>query len=275
MSENPYQTPEAAMPPPEMPGTGWHEPTACPAGQGSTWFFEGWNLFRKAPGMLIVMLLLIFVCMLVVGWIPFLGGLVIVLFSPHFRAGFYQALQHAFNDEEVAISDLFAPLQKPMPLLVVGALYLAATIVLGLVIGVFFVGGMGLGGMHAMMSGQAGMAGGGFNPAAMGLSMLLGMLIAMALWIPVMMAFLFAPILVFLHGVEPVDALKLSFRACLRNMVPFLIWGLVWLVALIVVGLIVAFIPFIGWLFGIAFFLVAMPLYAASIYQAWLDIFVR
>lgn len=275
MSDNPYQSPDASMPPPEAPGAPWHEPSACPAGRGSNWFFDGWNLFLKSPGMLVVLVLLTAVCALVVVWIPFLGGLLITLFTPHFRAGFYLALQHAANDEEVSISDLFAPLQKPIPLLVVGALYLASLVVLGLIVGVFALGGMGLGGMHAMMSMQPGMAAGDFHPATAGLTMLLGMLIALALWIPVLMAFLFAPILVFLHDVEPIAALKLSFKACMRNVTPFLIWGLVWLVALIVVGLISAFIPIVGWLLGIAFALVALPFYAATIYQAWLDIFIR
>ena len=60
---------------------------------------------------------------------------------------------------------------------------------------------------------------------AIGGSFVLGLLLALALSILVYMAFWFAPALVVLRGAAPVAAIKQSFAGCLRNLVPFLIYG--------------------------------------------------
>lgn len=55
------------------------------------------------------------------------------------------------------------------------------------------------------------------NPASFGLKMLLYMLIS----IPFMMAIWFAPALIAINDVPVIEAMKLSFKGCLKNMVPF------------------------------------------------------
>jgi uncharacterized membrane protein len=80
--------------------------------------------------------------------------------------------------------------------------------------------------------------------------------------VPLYMALWFAPALIVFHRMAPVDALKASFSACLKNMVPFLIYGVI-LLALCVV----AAIPF-----GLGF-LVLAPVVIASIYTGYRDIF--
>jgi len=47
------------------------------------------------------------------------------------------------------------------------------------------------------------------------------------------MAIWFAPLLVILANQKPVQALRDSFNACLKNMLPFLVYGLVILVPLV------------------------------------------
>ena len=60
----------------------------------------------------------------------------------------------------------------------------------------------------------------------------------------------------------PVAAMKASFGACLKNIVPFIIYGVV----VLVLGIIAA-IPFmLGWL-------VLGPVLAASVFVAYRDIF--
>jgi uncharacterized membrane protein len=65
-----------------------------------------------------------------------------------------------------------------------------------------------------------------------------------------------------LRGVEPLEAMRLSFSGCLRNVVPFLLYGLLGL------GLaIVATIPLLlGWL-------VLGPVTIASLYTGYCDIY--
>jgi uncharacterized membrane protein len=97
---------------------------------------------------------------------------------------------------------------------------------------------------------------------ALGATLLLAILIFMALLVPLLMAIWFAPPLVVFHELGAVAAMKASFAGCLRNMLPFLLYGIVLLVASIV-----ASIPFmLGWL-------ILGPVTAASIYTGYRDIY--
>jgi uncharacterized membrane protein len=87
-------------------------------------------------------------------------------------------------------------------------------------------------------------------------------LVALLLAIPLLMAFWFAPALIVLRGEEPFAAMKASFNACLRNIPPFLVYGLVGLLFAIL-----ATIPL-----GLGWFVLA-PVYVATIYASYKDIF--
>jgi uncharacterized membrane protein len=90
----------------------------------------------------------------------------------------------------------------------------------------------------------------------------LAVLIMLALSIPVLMAIWFAPSLVVFHNLGAVEAMKASFSGCLRNIVPFLVYGIVGFVLAIL-----ASIPLgLGWL-------VLGPVFGASIYTAYKDIY--
>ena len=98
--------------------------------------------------------------------------------------------------------------------------------------------------------------------AGVGLSVMLGFLVAMALMVPLYMALWFAPALVIFHGMKPVEALKSSFFACLKNVVPFLFYGVITMVLFVI-----ASIPL-----GLGL-LVMVPVMIASIYAGYRDIF--
>jgi len=117
----------------------------------------------------------------------------------------------------------------------VGLIFLAASIVLLLIFAVF--AGFGL--VMAFATGDPQDA----WPAIMasGMSILLGFLVMMALMVPLLMFYWFTPALVMLHDMPPVAAMKASFRGCLRNIVPFVVYGIVMmllsLVAMLPLGL--------------------------------------
>ena len=91
---------------------------------------------------------------------------------------------------------------------------------------------------------------------------LLAVLVMLALSIPLVMAIWFAAPLVMLHDMKPVDAFKASFLGCLKNIVPFLIYGLLSFLAMIV-----ATLPLLlGWL-------LLGPVLIGSIYGGYRDIF--
>jgi uncharacterized membrane protein len=94
------------------------------------------------------------------------------------------------------------------------------------------------------------------------LAICIGLLVFLLLYLPLVMAIWFAPALVVLRGVEPLEAMRLSFNGCMRNIVPFLLYGVVG------VGLsIVATIPLLlGWL-------VLGPVTIASLYTSYCDIY--
>jgi uncharacterized membrane protein len=91
---------------------------------------------------------------------------------------------------------------------------------------------------------------------------LVGLLLFLLLFLPLVMAVWFAPALIVLKGQEPWEAMKLSFMGSIKNILPFLLYGVVW------IGLaIVATIPLLlGWL-------VLGPVTVASIYASYCDIF--
>jgi uncharacterized membrane protein len=80
--------------------------------------------------------------------------------------------------------------------------------------------------------------------------------------VPLLMAYWFAPALVIMHGVAPIAAMKASFGACLRNILPFLVYGIVMMV--------LAFLAMIPVGLGM---LVWIPLSFTSTYAAYRDIF--
>ena len=88
------------------------------------------------------------------------------------------------------------------------------------------------------------------------------MLVALMLSIPLMMAAWFAPLLVIFKDMPAVDAMRLSFFACLKNIIAFQIYGVT-----LVVLMIIASIPY-----GLGLF-VLVPTLFASIYASYKDIF--
>jgi uncharacterized membrane protein len=98
--------------------------------------------------------------------------------------------------------------------------------------------------------------------AAAGLSALLALCFALLLVVPLVMAFWFAPLLVAFRGDDAIAAMTASFRACLANAVPFLVYG-----ALGIAFLVAACIPLFLGLF------VFVPVVLVTIYTSYRDVF--
>jgi uncharacterized membrane protein len=98
----------------------------------------------------------------------------------------------------------------------------------------------------------------------MGLTIVLAMLVMTALLLPFVMAIWFAAPLVVFHERGAVQAMKESFFGCLKNIIPFLLYGLIFFVFMVA-----ATIPLgLGWL-------VVGPMLAASVYTGYRDIFLQ
>jgi uncharacterized membrane protein len=243
-------------------GHGQHEPAGrkLETGRGLEWLGQGWRLFMKNPGIWIAIQLIMMVIFIVLSFVPLLGGLAISLLFPVFIGGLMLGCASLAAGDALNIETLFAGFQhKNMGnLLLTGLLYLAGTFVIGAVVvlvALFTVGGAGL---LALASGTITrellmtMIGGA----------LLAVLIALALLVPLMMAIYFAPQLVVFRDLGPFDAMKASFSGCLKNILPFLLYGVI----VFVLGL-VAMIPM-----GLGM-LVLGPVLTGSAYAAYMDIF--
>lgn len=261
MSTDPYATPKSFVE--DAPGAAI-DAEFVPGGQrvaggrGWDWIAQGWELFRKDPGMWIVLFILFVVIFGAVSLIPVVGSVATFLFGPVLGAGIVVGCRTLEEGGNLQVLHLFVGFrEKTGPLVAVGALYLAAWVVILLV--VFLVAGAGV---VALFMGASQGAGPASPGAVMGL--LLAVLLALALSVPAMMAVWFAAPLVLFHDHSPAEAMKSSFRGCLKNVWPFLIYGLIVLVlsvpATILLGL--------GWL-------VLGPVIAASFYTSYRDIYTR
>jgi len=97
---------------------------------------------------------------------------------------------------------------------------------------------------------------------AVALTVVLAVLVMLALLLPVIMAIWFAPPLVAFHGRGAIEAMQESFLGCLKNIVPFLVYGVVFMV----LGILASIPLGLGWL-------VLGPVLAASAYTSYKDIF--
>jgi uncharacterized membrane protein len=226
--------------------------------RGIGWWSESWALFTKNAGMWIVLGLVFCVILLVLGFIPFLGSIATSLLLPAFMGGWMITARKVEGGGTIEVGDLFAGFKDKLnPLLVLGALLLAAGLVIVIAMSVLGFGaalGVGLGGASNSTAGvlAGAMAG------------LLALLVGLALSVPVGMALWFAPALVVFDDVAPIDAAKASFAASLRNIVPSLIYGIVMFLACIV-----AAIPF-----GLGF-IVLVPVAMLSVYVSYREVFAR
>ncbi|MEK8029244.1 BPSS1780 family membrane protein [Ideonella sp. DXS29W] len=226
------------------------------ANRGVNWWGEGWTLFTKNAGLWVVFALILLIAGVVLSFIPFLGSLAVSLLTPVVVGSCLLAARKTEQGGTLDINDLGLAFKSHLnPLLILGALFLAANVIIMVVMGVLGFGavmGMGAGGAAHSMGGMM---------AAFGVGML-ALLVGAALYVPVSMAMWFAPALVVFRDVPPVNALQASFAACLRNIVPFLLYGIIFFVVAIV-----ASIPMgLGWL-------VLIPLTILTTYLAYRDIF--
>jgi uncharacterized membrane protein len=228
-------------------------PRSVEAGRGVEWLRGGWRIFMKNPGMWAVIALLWVVIFAVLSLIPVLGQLAIYLLAPVFTAGALLACRELEGGAQLRIDFLFAGFKANTGnLILLGLFYLVGAFAVAL-IAVGIAGGSAI---SAAMIGDLpgiGMAAGG---------LMLGLLVALALTVPLAMAFWFAPALVAFRDAQPMEALKASFSACLRNMLPFLIYGILLLVAAVI-----ASVPLmLGWL-------VLLPVAVASVYVSYVELF--
>lgn len=230
------------------------------AGQGWRWIVDGFGLFRKNPLIWIVLFVIYFLILMLFTIIPVVGPLIMSVLAPVFAAGFMLACRDLENGSELELRYLIAGfMHNTGQLVTVGGLYLIGSII---IMGLVMLSGGGAILGAAAVNGMQGGEPPDVMVGAMG-GLMVGMLVALTLLIPLLMAYWFAPALVFFNDMSAADAMKTSFAASVKNWLPFTVYGLASFVIFIV-----ALIPF-----GLGL-LVLVPVITASIYTGYKDIFV-
>jgi uncharacterized membrane protein len=265
-SNNPYSAPSANLVETLQQDGRRFVPEGISVGTDAvlSWYSRGFDLFKAAPGIWIANVIILFIIICVLSVIPLLGPISLNFLIPVFAGGLLLGCAAQARNGPITIDHLFAGFKSHFgPLAIVGALYLAGFVILGIVVAIIamvVIGGAGMAAMGGMMMGKG--VSGAIMASGIGLSMVLAFLVWLAISIPLVMAVWFAPCLVVMHNMAPVEAMKASFSGCLKNVFPFLVYGILYLIFAFV-----ASIPLLlGWL-------VLGPVVIASIYFSYTDIY--
>ena len=175
---------------------------------GARWLAEGWRLFRASPGLWLVLVFAYWMILATVSLLPVIGFAAWIL-HPAFSVGFMALSRSCEQRGSLQPAQLFDGFRsRPGAQLVLGCVYL------GLLAGLISATTLADGGSLArwMLAGQ--------RPSEEQLQsgeIVSAMLLAGALYVPVMMLFWFAPVLAAWHAMGPAQALFYSFFAAAMN----------------------------------------------------------
>lgn len=266
---NPYAPPRASVAD-VAPSMGDQEGSfvrggrALSAGRGAHWLKEGWRLFAAHPIIWWACLLVIGVTSMLLQMIPILGPVLSGFLNPILFAGLMLGAHAVSQGETLTVAHSFAGFSaRPGRL---ALLTLISTAMMIVVVGIIVL----LFGSSLMATAQAFVAAsngapGAAAPSLMGLlfgSVGAAFVLFCLLILPLTAAFYFAVPLIAVGKQGIVASLKMSFWACLKNVLPFLVYGL-WLILL---GFIATLPIMLGWL-------VLIPVLITSTYAAYRDIF--
>jgi len=245
-----------------------------PASAGPRWVRQGIQTFFKQPLAFCGLFFMFMAVMSVLSLVPVLGNVLALMLLPGATLGLMAATQEAATGKRpvpaLLISAFRAGRAQLQSMLLLGGLYAAGFL---LVLG---ISALADGGKFAHMYLVGGtlsaevLQAGDFQLAA---------LIAMVLYLPLSLLFWHAPALVHWHGIAPVKSLFFSLVACLRNFWAFTLYGMVWMVVFVGLGILVATVAALAGgaeTVGAVMFPMAMltaAMFFASIYFTFRDSF--
>lgn len=243
------------------------EARSVSAAQGWAWIVSGARLFRKSPAQWVGVLALLYVALKVVNYVPIVA-LIAVLLMPVFLAGLMDGCRSLAEGRRLEFTHLLSGFRKNAAHLVtLGGVYLVGNLLILMIVA--RIGGEAFTLIAETLTRNTTLApeqAGEMQAAAASVTQ--AALVGAVLSIPLLMAIWFAPLLTFFNDVRPLPALKSSFVACLRNVLPLSVYGLVVFAALV---LLVPFGLKLG-LYDLGLWLVA-PVLVPSIYASYRDIY--
>lgn len=207
---NPYQAPAAYKEGYQDDLVLLDEPKRFGASAGIDWIKESWRIFKLNPGLWILTLIAYFVITFVASMIPVIN--IIVSFLNVFFVASMAYIAYCLDMEEGAsIADLFAAFShNPMGQIKIMLWSMVPVAISGILAAIFIPNITHL-------------------SSDISIATLFVLIILLAV-IPLLMAMYLSPILVMFHEMPALDAMKLSFKACLVNFFPMLVFGIVFLI---------------------------------------------
>lgn len=223
-----------------------------PVNNAWTWIANGFRLFKANPAMWIILLVIYLAIMIPLSMLPIIGSVLSTLLAPVFAAGMMWGCQALARHQDLEINHLFEGFKhNTSQLVAVGGIYMVSL----LLVAVIVVLTLDKATVELLVQGKD------VSPEQAD-AMLLPIMMAFLLLLPVLMAYWFAPVLAGLHNLSAVEAMKLSFNACLKNLLPFFLYGFIFMLLLII-----AIIPF-----GLGL-VVIVPMMMTSLYTSYADVF--
>ncbi len=223
-----------------------------PLGHAWKWIVTGFQLFKANPAMWIILLVIYLAIMIPLSMLPGVGSILSTLLAPVFAAGMMWGCQALTKHQDLEINHLFEGFKhNSSQLIAVGGIYMVGL----LLVAVVAVLMLDRATVDLLVQGKE-------LTSEQADAMTLPILVAFTLMMPMLMAYWFAPVLAGLNNLSAMNAMKLSFFACLKNVLPFLLYGLIFMVLLLI-----AIIPF-----GVGL-VVVVPMMMTSLYCSYVDVF--
>ena len=283
----PHQTERDSEQPASDVGAGaqWPQsldPVKHPAAHGWRWITQAWQQFKAQPRVWLAAVALVYLVTFVLSLVPVVGSLATMILGPVFAGGLMlgaQSQERRGSLRVMAGFDGFSTHGGQLAL--VGLFYLVGLFLAFMAAGLILMasGVLTAGSMEALSSNDPEMVAGVLGP---GIGLIL--LVLMLALVPLLMLYWFAPALVALEGMTAIEAMRMSFRACWKNMIPFLVYGLALFFILVgaslILGIVSALLAGLSETLVVALMLLMIPLmlvFAAlvllSIYTAYRDVF--
>jgi len=204
------------------------EPRVVAAGRGAAWWGGGVRIFMTRIGTWIGIMIIYFIISALISAVPYVGTVGHWLLTPVFMGGLMIGCDSIQREGTLKVSHLFEGFQGThfVPLMIIGAVNMALALAIAGITAAGVFGSMKLADIANMPDPLEALAGSWRAMTGMGflafvVVLVIGSVFAMLNW--------FAPALVALRGATAMEAMRLSFFACLRNWVPFLVYGLIFI----------------------------------------------
>ena len=232
------------------------------AARGWIWVKQGYQLIMRNPLLSISIALLGSLGMLLILKVAPIGSFIAMLLMPIVLTGYMRVCRALEEDEAIQFSHLLAGFKKhPARLVSLGGLLILGVVISALTM--LLIGGTALGTLLTTLKSipNQQMLANAMQAAGPGVSF--SLLAGFSLMFVLMLAFQYAPMLVYFNDLPPLAAMRASLVGTLRNFIPYTVYSIIMQVLALLLGMLPYSIGLIA----------LLPLGFTSLYVSYRNIF--